>query len=159
MLRVEELLAGSKALYEVEVPPDILSPGASNGPVSTGCVRLRPLNLGALMLITNATRDNPGLAPLLMVKESLVEPTLTIDQIRQLHLGLLYFLVEQVNRISGLNTQGLLGSDAAATALGQTHVLLARHFGWTPEQVSQLTPGQIAVYLAGIEKLKEGDRS
>jgi hypothetical protein len=31
--------------------------------------------------------------------------------------------------------------------------LLARHFGWTPEQVSQLTPGQVAVYLAGVAKL------
>ena len=32
-------------------------------------------------------------------------------------------------------------------------ILLAKHFGWTPDQVSQLTPGQVAVYLAGVEKL------
>ena len=33
----------------------------------------------------------------------------------------------------------------------------AKHFGWTPEQVSQLTPGQVAVYLAGIGKLLQLD--
>ena len=41
--------------------------------------------------------------------------------------------------------------------MGRTHILLAKHFGWTPEQVGQLTPGQVAVYLAGIEKLLQLD--
>jgi hypothetical protein len=43
--------------------------------------------------------------------------------------------------------------DAASSSLGRDHILLARHFGWTPEQVAQLTPAQVGVYLAGIEKL------
>jgi hypothetical protein len=34
---------------------------------------------------------------------------------------------------------------------------LARHFGWTPQQVSELTPGQVAVYLTGIERLMAFD--
>jgi hypothetical protein len=37
--------------------------------------------------------------------------------------------------------------------IGETHLQLARHFGWTPAQVAELTPGQVAVYLAGIERL------
>jgi hypothetical protein len=58
-----------------------------------------------------------------------------------------------VNRLSGLAADGATLEDAADSPLGRTHLLLAKHFGWTPEQVSQLTPGQVAVYLAGIEKL------
>ena len=38
------------------------------------------------------------------------------------------------------------------------HILLAKHFGWTPEQVSQLTPGQVAVYLAGIDQLLQVEK-
>ena len=78
---------------------------------------------------------------------------MTLDQIRALHVGLVYFLVSQVNLISGLAANGDALGDAASSAIGQTHLLLAQHFGWTPQQVSQLTPGQVAVYLAGIEQL------
>jgi hypothetical protein len=153
MLRAEDLLAGSKALYDVPVPPAVLNPRADAGDEETRCVRLRPINIAALTLISRAARDDPGLVPLLMIKESLVDPVLTLDQIRQMHLGLVQYLVEQVNQISGLDAEGQPVAQALETPLGRTHLLLARHFGWTPEQVSQLTPGQVAVYLAGIEKL------
>jgi len=109
--------------------------------------------MATLTLISRAAREDVSLVPLLMIKESLVEPTLTLDQIRQMHVGLVHFLVSQVNKVSGLGADGEALEDTVNSPMGRTHILLAKHFGWTPEQVSQLTPGQVAVYLAGIEKL------
>jgi hypothetical protein len=106
-----------------------------------------------LTLISRAAREDSALVPLLMVKESLVEPVLALEQVRRLHVGLIHFLVSQINLISGLTADGQALAETAAAPLGRAHILLARHFGWTPEQVSNLTPGQVAVYLAGIEKL------
>jgi hypothetical protein len=121
-------------------------------------VRLRPLTVGTLAVISRAARDDAGLVPLLMIKESLVEPALPLDAIRRLHVGLVHFLVEQINRVSGLTPEGDVLADVLDAPGARMHVLLAHHFGWTPDQVSRLTPGQVAVYLAGVEKLLELDR-
>jgi hypothetical protein len=118
-----------------------------------GKVRLRPLSVAALTVISRAARDDAALVPLLMIKESLVEPNLSVDQVRQMHVGLAHFLVNHINKISGLSADGEALNDAIDTPISQAHILLARHFGWTPEQVSQLTPAQVTLYLAGIEKL------
>jgi hypothetical protein len=166
LLSAADLLAGSKAVQDITIPATVLQPAATgaNGaqpptPAPAGCVRLRPLSIAVLTLIARAARDDAGLVPLLMIKEALVEPALSLDQIRQLHVGLVYFLVEQINRLSGLAADGGTLDAAAASPLGRTHILLAKHFGWTPEQVGQLTPGQVAVYLAGIEKLLQLEQS
>ena len=153
LLTADDLLIGSKAFHEVAIPAAILTPAAAIGELRSGCVRMRPLNIAVLMLISWAARDDASLIPLLMIKEAVIEPTLALDQIRQMHVGLVHFLVSQINRISGLDANGATLDEAVDSPLGRTHLLLARHFGWTPEQVSQLTPGQVAVYLAGVEKL------
>ncbi len=154
LLSAQELLAGSLLTYDVEVPASILQPGAESGAARRGQVRLRPLKVATLALISRAAREDSSLAPLLMVKESLVEPQLPLEQIRQMHAGLVNFLVAAVNRISGLEREPSAAQNAAASAIGESHVLLAWHFGWTPAQVAELTPGQLAVYLAGIERLQ-----
>jgi hypothetical protein len=154
LLTAEDLLAGQRAVHEILVPETILTPGTtSNGQVEARSIRLRPLSITTLTLISRAAQNDPSLVPLLTIKEALVEPVLTLDQVRQLHIGLVYFLVTQINLISGLSADGETIADALNAPLGRAHLLLAKHFGWTPEQVSQLTPGQVAVYLAGIEKL------
>jgi hypothetical protein len=168
LLSAADLLAGSKAVQDVTIPAAVLQPasvgsedagsgdaGADACAPGGGCVRMRPLSIAVLYLISRAAREDPGLIPLLMIKEAVVEPLLTLEQIRQMHVGLVYYLVEQVNRLSGLAADGTTLDEAANSPLGRTHLLLAKHFGWTPEQVGQLTPGQVAVYLAGIEKLLE----
>jgi hypothetical protein len=152
VLEVQDLLAGSGAIHDVRVPREVLTPGAQ-GDGEEGTVRIRPLSIAVLTLISRAAREDPGLIPLLMIKESLVEPALGLDQIRQMHVGLVHFLVGKVNVISGLAADGGALDETADSPLGKTHVLLAKHFGWTPEQVAQLTPGQVAVYLAGVRKL------
>jgi hypothetical protein len=152
VLAAQDLLAGSTITHDVRVPREILTPGAQ--PLEDdGIVRMRPLNVAILTLISRAAREDPSLIPLLMIKESLVEPVLTLDQIRRMHVGLVHFLVEGVGFISGLGSDNEALDETASSPLGQTHILLAKHFGWTPEQVSQLTPGQVAVYLAGVERL------
>lgn len=156
-LTAQELLAGSQLTHDVEIPVEVLRPGPRTGgaaaPTSAGRVKLRPLRIASLALIARASQDDPSLVPLLMIKDALLEPALQLEQIRQLHAGLVHFLVARINQISGLDGDGADARDAASSSWGQTHVLLARHFGWTPQQVAELTPGQVAVYLSGLERL------
>ena len=155
-LTADELLAGTAVVHEVAVPAAVLHPspdGVADAAAAPGVVRLRALTVGTLMLVAAAARDDPGLVPVLVVKESLVEPRLGMDQVRALHVGLLHFLVQKVNEVSGLSPDGDVLDAATSGAVGQAHLLLAKHFGWSPQQVAELTPGQVAVYLAGVERL------
>lgn len=147
-LNATDLLAGTAAEHDVVVPVRVLTPVAGND-AQSGVVRLRPLTIGTLVLISRAARDEPALVPLLLLKESLVEPVMSLDQLRTLHAGLVHYLVAAVNTISGLSPDGDVLQDALESPTGQVHLLLARHFGWTPEQVAKLTPGQAALYVAG----------
>jgi hypothetical protein len=159
ILSAQELLAGSAMVHEVAIPADVLRPPStpSDGDgADAGRVRIRPMRVATLALIARAAKDDPTLVPLLMIKDAMVEPALELEQIRQLHAGLVHFLVERINRISGLVSLDD-AREGAATAYGRTHLLLARHFGWTPQQVAELTPGQVAVYLAGVQRLHEMD--
>lgn len=165
LLTAQELLAGSLLVHEVEVPPQVLAPGqaaagAAPGPGAASAaprrVRLKPLKVATLALIAKAARDDASLVPLLMVKESLVEPALGFEQVRQMHAGLVQFLVAAVHRVSGLDADGSALRAATGSAIGEAHVLLARHYGWTPAQVAELTPGQMAVYLSGLAPLGAG---
>ena len=156
-LTAQDLLAGSQLVHTVTVPGVLLRPGEPDA--AGGEVRLRPLSVGAMAVISRAARDDASLVPLLMIKEALVEPVLTLDQVRQMHIGLVHFLVGEVNRASGLSAEGEAFDAAMESPAARAHLLLARHFGWTPEQVAQLTPGQVMVYLSGIEKLLAYERS
>jgi hypothetical protein len=156
VLDAEGLLAGTRAIHNLEVPAAVLDPAASRDTLP-GVVRIHPVTVATLMLVSRAARDEPGLVPVLLVKEALVEPALSIDQVRSLSVGLLGFLLAAVNRISGLTADGDVLDEAADSAVGRTHLLLARHFGWSPDQVAALTPGQVAVYLAGVERFLDAD--
>ena len=104
-LSPDDLLAGSSATFEVEVPAEVLHPGGAQagfGAAEGGTVQLRPLSIGTFQLILKAAKNDPGLIPLLMVKEALVAPRLSLEQVRQLHLGLVSFLVAHVREVSGL---------------------------------------------------------
>ncbi len=155
-LSAQELLAGSSIIHEIAIPPAILSPGTQGQDSAIArTVSIRPLSLSTMTLISKAARDDSSLVPVLTLKEAMVEPRVTVAQVRQMHIGLVHYLVSQINLISGLGEDGEVLEDALNSPLGQTHLLLAKHFGWTPAQVSQLTPAQVGVYLAGIEKLME----
>ncbi|MBK8021885.1 MAG: hypothetical protein IPK19_10800 [Chloroflexi bacterium] len=98
------------------------------------------------MLILKAAKEDDSLIPLLMIQESLVEPKLSLGQIRQLHLGLISYLIAHVRRISGLAEKKARKRDRrVATAASQLSPRKA--FGWTPQQVQTLTMAQIDLYL------------
>ncbi len=153
-LSAQELLEGSSLVHDVAIPGELLHPRTNTaGPSEPKSVRMRPLTLGALAVISRAARDDASLAPLLMIKEAMVEPALSVEQVRQMHAGLVHFLLGEINQVSGLGPDGELFDQALQSPNAKAQVLLAKHFGWTPEQVAQLTPAQVMVYLVGIEKL------
>ena len=105
LLTADDLLAGADATFEVVVPPGLLPAGknaGSNGVDQDPVVRIRPLTIGTFQLIMKAAKNDPGMIPLLMIKESLVEPALSLDQAKRLPLGLIEFLIENIREISGL---------------------------------------------------------
>ena len=148
MLSPEELLAGSGLTYEVQVPSEVLHPG--NGKISAArqTVRLRPLTVSDLQLVTRAARDNDSLVGVLMVQRALVEPEMSIPQVGGMHVGLLQFLLAEVNRISAIAVTDAEVAAAAAAPLSRAAFVLAREYGWTPQQVSELTLGQVLLHLA-----------
>lgn len=105
-LTPDDLLMGSTIAFEVVIPDSILRPNyqeqSSQDESPELIVQLRPLTIGMFQLIMKAARNDPGLIPLLMIKESLEQPKLSLEQIRSMHLGLVNFLIAQIRQISGL---------------------------------------------------------
>ncbi|MCA2709478.1 MAG: hypothetical protein IM473_21980 [Microcystis sp. M015S2] len=102
-LTPEELLAGAAITFDVVIPLSVLRPGQAEAPLeSPPLVQMRPLTIGTFQLIMKAAKQDAGLIPLLMIKESLVQPSLSLEQIKRMHLGLVNFLVIQIREISGL---------------------------------------------------------
>lgn len=107
LLSPEDLLLGAANTFELAIPPEVLHPienpaTATRQVSATSVVHLRPLTIGTFQLIMKAARQDSSLVPLLMIKESLVQPALSLEQVKQLHLGLVNFLIDQIRQISGL---------------------------------------------------------
>ena len=153
MLTAEELLAGSSLTFEVEIPPDVLHPGqGAEASSSPQAVRLRPLAVRDLQLISRAAKEQDQLTATLMVQRALVKPEMSVAQVATLHVGLVQFLLSEVNRISGITaTAGELAATTDAP-LAKAAFILAREFGWTPQEINDLTLGQVLLHL---QMLKE----
>lgn len=98
LLTAEDLLAGAEATFEVNIPEHLL-PAAKGGETM---VRIRPLSIGVFQLILKAAKNDAALIPVLMIKEALAEPALTVEQVKRLPLGLVDLLVEYIREVSGL---------------------------------------------------------
>lgn len=151
-LTADELLAGSAVRHEVQVPAALAD--AARG---AGRVRLRPLTVADLQLITRAARDNDSLVAPLMVKTALEEPKLTLAQVNTMPIGLLEFLLAEVNRVSGLVMPAAALDEAAAAPLARAAHVLASRFGWTPQQLGEMTLGQILLHLQMLGAAGTGD--
>ncbi|HZU25695.1 MAG TPA: hypothetical protein VFA04_09240 [Bryobacteraceae bacterium] len=147
-LTADELLAGSSAHHDIEIPPALL--GRENG--ASRRVRLRPLTVRDVQLVTRAAKDSDALLSALMLKEALVEPALSFDQVQALPGGVARFLVEELNRISGLQVDKPGLAEAVQAPMAKACFLLAREFGWSPQQVGELTLGQVLLYLEMIRE-------
>jgi len=144
MLSPEELLAGSALTYVIEIPADVLRPG---GLAENGQVRLRPLTVADLQIVSRAAKESDSLLATLMVQRALVEPAMTVAQVAAAHAGLVEYLLDQVNRISGISASREQIQATREAPLAKAAFVLAQEFGWTPQQVSELTLGQVLLHL------------
>jgi len=152
-LGADELLAGSAATYDIEVPAALIASGRSG---LAGRVQIRPLTVRDLQLISRAARDSDSLAGALMVHTALQSPQLSLPQISALPLGLMEFLLAEVNRVSGLAVAPEALAEAAEQPIARAAHVLAREFGWTPQQIGELTLGQILLHLQMLREEREG---
>ena len=145
MLSAEELLAGAGAEIEVEIPERLLPEAEGDRRV-----RLRPLTVRDLRLIARAARENEDLTGALMVRQALVEPVLSLEQLGALPAGLLQFLLREVNRISGVTATEDEVLAALEDPLVKASLMLSRELGWTPEEVGRLTLGETMLHVAAL---------
>jgi hypothetical protein len=154
-----ELLLAGQQTHVIEIPPGVLRPadapedGDDAGPAR---VVVRPLLLVDLQRIQLAAQESQALASVLMVQQALVEPCLSIDEVNRMHVGLVEHLLREVNRISGLALGGDELEELVHAPLARACFVLAREFGWTPDECSRLSLGQVLVYL---EMLGRGEGS
>jgi hypothetical protein len=148
MLTAEELLAGSGLTFVVELPEAVIAPSAP-GDNGNGAqtVRLKPLTVADLQTISRAAKENDQLIAALMVQCSLVEPAVSVAEAMTMPVGLMQFLLQEVNRISGITTDEDELANALEAPMAKAAFLLAKEFGWTPQQVNDLTLGQILLHL------------
>jgi hypothetical protein len=151
-LSAEELLAGAALTHDIEIPPGVLGPTGPDGTAGAAeaavrKVRMRPLTVRDLQRVGKAAREDDSLLSVLMLKEAVVEPALTLDQVHDLQAGLARFLLQELNRISGLAVDGDTLAGAVEAPLARACFILAREFGWSPQEVGDLTMGQVLLYL------------
>ena len=157
ILTPEELLAGKDAVVDVEVPPEILRPAPDDGadPVHGGRVRLRPLTVSDVQLIAKAAKDDEVLTSVLMIQHAVVEPHLEQAEVAAMHGGLVSFLVERINRTSGLSSTDDDLRALVESPLAQAFFILAREFQWTPQQLREMTVGEVLAYLEMAQGSRE----
>jgi hypothetical protein len=144
-LSIEELLAGGSLTHEVIIPEELLNSNGHGPP--NGQVVLRPLTVRDLQRIAKAARDDESLSAALIIQQGLAEPALKFEQVSQLPAGLARFLVDRINAISGISTPRNALDELVQAPLAKACFVLAKEFGWTPEEVSGMTIGQILLYL------------
>jgi hypothetical protein len=160
-LSAEDLVASGSATYTVKVPTALLKANGEAEPAGTfaGEVLLRPLVVRDVERLSRAAREQRVLASVLMVQQALVAPRLTVEQVGSLPAGLVQFLSERVSRLSGLSVDDDDLERAVKAPLARACFILAREFGWTPAQCSELTLGQVLLYLEmlGREEREGGE--
>ena len=156
MLTAEELLAGAELTHEVAIPPEVLQPteAAYNGQPAN--VRLRPLRVSDLQRVTRAAKENDQLLATLMLQQALVEPEMTVPQVAGLHVGLVQYLLDHVNRISGIAATPESLPDLSQAPLARAAHILAREYGWSPREVNDLTLGQVLLHLQMLVEGQSG---
>jgi hypothetical protein len=149
----EELLAGKELIYDVELPASLLGGQQRSGEAKK--IRLRPLTIKDVQLIAKAAKDDEVLTSVLMIQRAVVEPPLKQNDISEMPSGLVRFLVERINRISGLTTGDEELKEIAGSPIVQAFFVLAKEFNWTPQQIKQMTVGQVIGYLEMLNQTRK----
>jgi hypothetical protein len=162
-LTAETLLAAGTATHAVRIPASLLRGGASSDEAAAdqaaGEVTLRPLLVRDVDRVVRAAREQRVLASVLMVQQALVAPKLSVEQVGDLPAGVVQFLAERVNAISGLSLNEDELEHAVRAPLARACFILAREFGWTPAECSELTVGQVLLYLEMIARHERPERA
>jgi len=145
VLSSADLMGGADATRDVEVPRELLAGSAAIA--ADRRVRLKPLTVNDLRLISRAARDSDELTAALMVQRSLVEPALSLPELSRIPVGLLQFLVREVNTLSGISASEEEVARAIEDPMAQAAFRLSRAFGWTPEEIGRLTMGEVLTHL------------
>jgi hypothetical protein len=101
LLTAEELLAGTSVTYDVVIPQTLLGSNAETAG-NPRTIKIKPLSMGVFQLIMRGAREEPEMIPVLMVKEGLAEPKLSVAQIKSLPVGLVEFMVDHIRELSGM---------------------------------------------------------
>src|SRR5262249_60429644 len=102
-----------------------------------------------------AVRDVDGLQGCMMISLAVADPQLRADEVSQLPAGLARWLVERIDELSGIDTPRDALEELVQAPLARACFVLAREFGWTPEDVSGMTVGQILLYLQMVHDGRE----
>lgn len=145
-LTADELLAGAAQTFTVVVLVVLVCPGA-DADASAGEVVIRPLTVRDIERVSRAAKEQKLLSSVLMVHQALVTPKLTVEQVQGLPAGAVQFLLRKVNELSGLTLAADELEQAIRAPLTRACFVLAKEFGWTPAQCSDLTIGQVLLYL------------
>ena len=156
-LTADALLASGAATHAVRIPLSLLRGQAANADGtgdqgSAGEVTLRPLLVRDVDRVVRASREQRVLASVLMVQQALVAPKMSVEQVGDLPAGVVQFLADRVNAISGLSMNEDELEQAVRAPLARACFILAREFGWTPAECSELTVGQVLLYLEMIAR-------
>jgi hypothetical protein len=154
----EELLAGKEMTFEIEIPPEVLNPTPDGKSLKGGegkKIKLRPLTVRDVQLIAKAAKEDEVLTSVLMIQRAVVEPKLNQHEISDLPSGLVRFLIDRINHISGLSTTEEEMREITESPIVQAFFILAKEFNWTPQQVKEMTVGQILSYLELLNQAKK----
>lgn len=151
VLTAEELLAGSTLTRQVDIPDHLAPPDDDGG----ARVEIRPLLLADVARLGRAAGADGELSSALMVQQALVDPELSLDQVHRLPAGLVEFLLAEINEFSGMSLDTDDLSSLVHEPLMRAVFVLSREFGWTPDRCSELTVGQVLLY---VEMLGRGER-
>ncbi len=139
------LMAGAEAVETVTLPARLVPRGGADP-----TVRLRPLTVRDLRLIAKAAREGEEMAGALMVRQALVEPALSLEEIGAMPAGLLQHLLAEVNRISGLTATDAELVAAMQDPLVAASLRLSRELGWTPAEIAGLSMGEVMLHIAAL---------
>ena len=141
-LTSDDLLAGGSLQHDIVIPADLINTSDEEAKVT-----LQPLTVRDLQLIAKAANQDENLSASLMIQRALVNPKMELEQITKLPAGLAKFLIEQINQVSGISASRNALEEMVQAPLAKACFILAKEFGWTPEEVSGMTIGQILMFL------------
>ena len=141
-LTSDDLLAGGSLQHDIVIPADLISTSDEEAKVT-----LQPLTVRDLQLIAKAANQDENLSATLMIQRALVTPKMELEQITKLPAGLAKFLIQQINQVSGISASRNALEEMVQAPLAKACFILAKEFGWTPEEVSGMTIGQILMFL------------